>query len=118
MTHLATNKTIDIFGLKDEDLQNIIAVVQQYAEVEEAIIFDSRAKGNYKNGSDVDIALKGTALNYETTTDISYTLNEETQMPYRFDVLHYHTISNNDLTGQIDRMGISFYKRLEAVSKI
>lgn len=111
MTLSGINKASAVFGLKEDDLGNIIAVLQQNAEVEEAIIFGSRAKGNYRNGSDVDIALKGTALNYETTTDISYTLNEETQMPYYFDVLNYHTISNKDLTEHIDRSGICFYKR-------
>ncbi len=111
MTPSGINNTGAIFGLKEDDLENIIKVLQQYTEVEEAIIFGSRAKGNYKNGSDVDIALKGTTLDYETTTDISSVLNEETLMPYRFDVLNYHTVSNKDLTEHINRFGISFYKR-------
>lgn len=118
MTSSATNETGDIFGLKEEDLRNIIAVLQPHVEVEEAIIFGSRAKGNYRNGSDVDIALKGTKLNYKATTDISYILNEKTQTPYRFDVLTYHTISNKDLTEHINRIGISFYKKSEGGSKI
>ncbi len=99
------------FGLKQSDLQNIIAVIQQQDEVEEAIIFGSRAKGNYKAGSDIDIALKGGQVNHITTTNISYTLNEETLLPYKFDVLNYHTIANEDLVKHIDRIGVSFYKR-------
>ncbi len=67
-----------MLGLKDGDLKNIITVLQQEAEVEEAIIFGSRAKGNYKKGSDVDIALKGTGLDYRIIGNISYILNEET----------------------------------------
>jgi predicted nucleotidyltransferase len=114
MTPSRINKTGAAFGLKDEDLQNIIKVLQQHSEAEEAIIFGSRAKGNYKNGSDVDIALKGTTLDYKTTTEISYILNEETQMPYRFDVLNYYTISNKDLTEHINRTGISFYKKIRS----
>lgn len=111
MTPSGINKTGVIFGLKEDDLENIIKVLQQHPEVEEAIIFGSRAKGNYRNGSDIDIALKGTTLDYKTTTDISSILNEETLMLYRFDVLNYHAISNKDLTEQINRLGISFYKR-------
>ncbi len=79
MTPLSINKTGHILGLKDSDLENIIAVLQKEAEVEKAIIFGSRAKGNYKKGSDVDIALKGTRLDNTITRDISYILNEETQ---------------------------------------
>lgn len=111
MTPSIINKTDGTFGLKEEDIQDIVAVLQQHEKVGEAIIFGSRAKGNYKNGSDVDIALKGMALDYKTTRGISYILNEETQMPYRFDVLNYHTVSNIDLTDHINRIGISFYKR-------
>ncbi|MEJ7684903.1 MAG: nucleotidyltransferase domain-containing protein [Segetibacter sp.] len=107
------NKTAQILGLKDGDLQNIIAVLQQEQEVKEAIIFGSRAKGNYKKGSDVDIALKGTGIGYKTTSNISYILNEETQMPYKFDVLNYHMVTNKDLTEHINRTGISFYNRSE-----
>jgi predicted nucleotidyltransferase len=72
-------------------------------------MFGSRAKGNYKNGSDVDIALKG-KLSFETITHINYLLNEETTMPYKFDVLNYHTIQDKDLIEHINRAGICFYQ--------
>lgn len=111
MTPLIVNSTDNLFGLKQGDLENIIAVIQQQAEVEEALIFGSRAKGNYKNGSDIDIVLKGTGVNNTTTGTISYLLNEETQMPYHFDILNYHAVTNKDLVNHFDRAGISFYKK-------
>ena len=111
MTPSIINKTHNVFGLKAGDLQNIIAVILQHAEVEEGIIFGSRAKGNYKTGSDIDIVLKGAGISRETIGNISYILNEETQMPYKFDILNYHTIANADLVKHIDRAGVSFYKR-------
>jgi predicted nucleotidyltransferase len=99
------------FGLKGKDLENIISVLNQHPEVEKAYIFGSRAMGNFKRGSDVDIALKGDKLNFETTTHIGYQLNEETSMPYKFDVLNYHTINNTDLSRHIDRVAIDFFTR-------
>lgn len=111
MTPSIIGERSNSFGLKQSDLQNIIAVIQQQPEVEEAIIFGSRAKGNFKTGSDIDIALKGAEVNHTITRNISYFLNEETQMPYKFDVLNYHTIANKDLVEHIDRAGMSFYKR-------
>ncbi len=105
------HNTHNLFGLKQEDLLTIIAVIQKYAEVEEAIIFGSRAKGNYKMGSDIDIALKGSGISDKTTGSISHTLNEETQMPYQFDVLNYRTLVNKDLQKHINRVGIPFYER-------
>jgi predicted nucleotidyltransferase len=97
------------FGLTAIDLETILSVLKKHIEVEEAIMFGSRAKGNYKNGSDVDIALKG-KLSFETITHINYLLNEETTMPYKFDVLNYHTIQDKDLIEHINRAGICFYQ--------
>ena len=99
------------FGLTTLDIETIVAILRKQPLVMEAIIFGSRAKGNYKNGSDVDIALKGEKLDFKTITHISYVLNEETLMPYKFDVLNYHTISNTELVEHVDRVGLSFYKR-------
>ncbi len=105
----------ETFGLRKKDLENIISILKKYTEIEEAIVFGSRAKGNYKNGSDVDIALKG-KLNFETIAHISYLLNEETTMPYKFDILNYTAIKNNELIEHINRAGICFYQHPNTVA--
>lgn len=98
-------------GLIEDDLQNVVSVLVQFPEVELASIFGSRAKGNYKNGSDVDIALKGKQLTFMIAARINSILNEETSMPYKFDVLNYETITNNELKEHIDRVGIVIYNK-------
>lgn len=97
------------FGLQPGDLKSICSVLAKEPTVEKAILFGSRAKGNYRPGSDVDIALKGKNLSAQTVTDVSFQLNEETIMPYKFDVLHYHRINEPTLLEHIDRAGIVFY---------
>lgn len=99
------------FGLFEADLQNVISVLTQFPEVEYASIFGSRAKGNFKNGSDVDIALKGKQLSFMIVARINSILNEETSMPYKFDVLNYETITNNELKEHIDRIGLVIYNK-------
>lgn len=99
------------FGLLDTDMEAIAAVLSQEPKVEQAFIFGSRAKGNFRNGSDVDLALKGEELDFNTISRISYQLNEETTMPYQFDVLNYHTIKEPALIKHIDRAGIEFFRR-------
>ncbi|WP_425636611.1 nucleotidyltransferase family protein [Algoriphagus yeomjeoni] len=99
------------FGLLDSDLEAILSVLSNHAQVESAYIFGSRAKGNYKNGSDVDIAMKGEGIDFDTVSQISYFLNEETNMPYKFDVLNYHTIKEPDLLEHIDRVGVEIYSQ-------
>ncbi len=99
------------FGLSNQDLSAIIDTLKQEPNVEKAYIFGSRAKGSYKPGSDVDIALKGNQLTIEDISRISYLLNEETNMPYKFDLINYSSIKEPALISHIDRVGIEFYTR-------
>jgi uncharacterized protein len=98
-----------MFGLTDADLQFIIDVIKAYPQVDEAVIFGSRALNRHKNGSDVDIALKGKEIGL-IAFKISGILNEESPLPYFFDVLDYHLIDNEDLKNHIDRVGKIIYK--------
>ena len=98
------------FGLKDGDIEIIIAILKRYPQIEQALIFGSRAKGNYKPGSDVDIVLKGTVN--DITSDIGFSLNEDSLLPYKFDVLDYNSISYQNLIDHINRVGIVFYEKL------
>ena len=60
-------------------------------------------------GSDVDIVLKGTELDFDILNQLSYLLNEETAMPYKFDLLNYDSINEPALKEHIDRVGIEIY---------
>jgi len=97
------------FGFREPDLDIIRSVISRFPQVSEAIIFGSRAKGNFRRGSDVDIALKGCGLNLDIVSQISHILNEESILPYKFDVLNFQSISNEDLTNHINRVGITIY---------
>lgn len=108
---LSKNSMKNNFGLLATDIETIISILNRQPKVENACIFGSRAKGNFKKGSDVDIVLKGTGLDFDTLSQISYWLNEETDMPYKFDILNYHSITEPALKEHIDRVGIEFYRR-------
>lgn len=98
-------------GLLESDMLEISAVLEKFPPIEKAIIFGSRAKGNFKNGSDVDLALKGIDLNLEIIHEVSLLLNEDTKMPYQFDVLSYFDIKEPTLTEHIDRVGVLIFER-------
>jgi len=100
-----------LFGLGDKDIENIIAVLKKESSIEQAIIFGSRVKGNFKRGSDVDIVLKGRGVTEEIASHISFALNEESPLPYKFDVLTYDTIDNPQLLDHIQRVGQIIYRR-------
>ena len=86
-----------------------------FQEVEQAFIFGSRAKGNYKNGSDVDIAIKGQQADFNLALTIAGILNEDTNMPYHFDLLSYSQLHNKDLIAHIDRVGKLLYQTKNTV---
>lgn len=98
-----------MYGLLERDLKYILEAIRKYPEIEKAIIFGSRAMGNYKLGSDVDIALKGENVNRTTVIRLSDDLNEEYPLPYFFDVINYNDITNEELRKHIDSVGKEIY---------
>lgn len=96
------------FGLSEGELQVITSVLHLFPEVDKGVIFGSRAKGSFKRGSDIDIALFGKDIN---VSQISYQLNEETLLPYFFDILDYEKISFPELKEHVDRVGLVFYTK-------
>jgi len=99
------------FGLSPRDLSEISDTMSTFPEIEEAVLFGSRAKGNYKPGSDIDIAIKGRAIEQSCVSGLSYALNEESSLPYFFDIIHYESISEQALIEHIDRVGHQIYAR-------
>lgn len=98
------------YGLTQADMQQIVQAVQQFPQIESACIFGSRAKGNYKPGSDVDIAISGQKVSPEVVTRLGETLNEETLLPYYFDIVHIQSLTDSSLKEHIDRVGQWFYE--------
>ena len=99
------------YGLSQRDLEEINNILRLFPEVETAVLFGSRAKGNFKPGSDVDIAVTGQAIEHSCLSRLSYVLNEESLLPYFFDVLHFEQIADPDLLQHIQRVGVKLYHR-------
>ncbi len=99
-----------MFGLKSSDIEAIINLLKSHPEVEEALIFGSRAMNNYKPGSDIDIAIKG-KIDESIAWTIASELNERLPLPYKFDVVAYCKNTNQDIIKHIDQYGISFYMK-------
>lgn len=100
-----------MFGLTEKDIIEIVDCLRHFPEVEMAFVFGSRAKGNYKKGSDIDLALKGRKINFSTISRINGLLNEDTLMPYHFDIINYHKIERKELVAHVDRVGILLYRK-------
>jgi len=99
------------FGLRQADLEEIDHILKQFPAIEEAFLFGSRAKGTFKSGSDVDIAIKGESVDHDVVAKLLFQLNEESALPYFFDVIHYEEISEKALLEHVDRVGRPIYIR-------
>ena len=96
------------YGLTDNNLTQIKLVLKQFTEVEKAYLYGSRAKGNYKPSSDIDLVLKGQHLQLRQLSAISLQL-DDLLLPYKFDIAIYHQIDNDDLIDHINRVGVDLY---------
>lgn len=94
-----------MFGLYERDIEMITEAIKKFSEIERAVIFGSRAMGNYKKGSDVDVAIIGDKVTKKTVAALSDLLNEVYPLPYYFDILHYEVIGNEKLIAHIDTEG-------------
>ena len=98
------------FGLSTQDIQKITSVLATHPEVESAILYGSRAKGNFKNGSDIDLTLLGKNLNLTVLNKISLEI-DDLLLPYMFDLSIFHFINDKDMLEHIERVGKIFYEQ-------
>jgi predicted nucleotidyltransferase len=99
------------YGIAEKSNRLLLEAFPDYPEVEEVILFGSRAKGNYKKGSDIDLAIKGPECSAELALDIQSFINEELPVPYQVDVVDYGSLRHRELKEHIDRVGICYYRR-------
>jgi predicted nucleotidyltransferase len=99
------------FGLNDITIERLQGVFRRYEEVDEVIIYGSRAKGNFRVGSDIDITIKGTALNKKIMSNIWQDI-EDLNFPYKVDLSDFGTLNAPLLSEHIERVGQVFYKKV------
>ena len=98
-------------GISERSARLIRQVLAEFDTVERATLFGSRAKGNYKKGSDVDLAIHGERLLPETALNLSAKLNEDTPIPYFVDVVAPKFLDNLALIDHIRRVSVVFYEK-------
>ena len=103
-----TNK----YGLTERDIQTIYDILHKYPEVLLVHIFGSRAKGTSKPGSDIDLAILNKGTNSNTLHKLKSDF-EESSLPYKVDLVDFHSLTNQNFVEHIKRIGTAFYQREE-----
>ena len=99
------------YGLFDNQLKTVEKILSSHSEIEEAVLFGSRAIDTFKEASDVDIALKGGKVTHKLVVELKSYFEEETNLPYFFDFTSYSHIKNKKLVEHIDKKGIVIYRK-------
>lgn len=92
------------FGLPSHAVQALCDTLAQHAHVQRAIVYGSRAKGNYRPGSDIDLTLEGSELTFPEMLQIASELDEQ-MLPYKIDLSLRAHIDNPALCEHIARVG-------------
>ncbi len=99
-----------MYGLKAIHIDKIKSVFANCSEIDKAILYGSRAKGNYREGSDIDISIVGNKLSLDTLLRIETAL-DDLLLPYNIDISIYDKIENLELIEHIKRIGIIIYEK-------
>lgn len=100
------------FGLPDATVDRLQGVLARQPQVEKAILYGSRAKGNFRNGSDIDLTLYGGS---DLDMPVLYRILEEIDdllLPYQVDLSLFHDIDDPELIAHIQRVGLPFYEKV------
>jgi uncharacterized protein len=97
-------------GLSADTVVKIHSIFSRFPGIDKAILYGSRAKGNYKTGSDIDLTLMGKELTLGLLGDIAEQL-DDLLLPYTIDLSLYTSLGHVKLQQHIDRVGVVFYQR-------
>ena len=103
-------------GLSAQTVERIVTVLAHYPEIEKAVLYGSRAKGNYRNGSDIDLTLFGDGFNFSLLTRLDNEL-DDLLLPYKFDLSFFAYLTHPELIDHIRRVGVVVYERTPVETK-
>lgn len=97
------------FGLSDTVIKELQDVFRRHANIKKVLIFGSRSKGNYRAGSDIDLAVIGQDIDYNLLLDIHCEI-DNLELLYSVDLLDYQKKKGTPIGDHIDRVGQVFYE--------
>jgi uncharacterized protein len=99
------------FGIAETVFDELILLFSQNPNIEKVAIFGSRAMGNYREGSDIDLALFGNNITLKDQLDLSVEL-EKLGYPYAYDFQIHKNIKDKNVLDHIERVGIVIYQKI------
>jgi predicted nucleotidyltransferase len=98
-----------MFGIYSNSYNQIIDILKEFHSINEVIIYGSRAKNSYREGSDIDLTIKGD-VSLEDINKLWHKLDDSC-IPYKFDISRFQDLKNQKFIEHINRVGKIFYKK-------
>ena len=105
------------YGLSDKTIQAIRGVFEQHPQVQKVILYGSRARGDFRNGSDIDLALLGEDFDLSVQFRIA---NEQDDLllPYMIDLILLEQVNDPDLRERVEEEGVVFWTHGEMYGQV
>ncbi|MBO5059037.1 MAG: nucleotidyltransferase domain-containing protein [Prevotella sp.] len=101
-----------MYGLSDTTINDLRNVFGKFPNIKKVVIFGSRAKGNYHEGSDIDLAAIGDGISRELLSDV-YMRIEDLGLLYKVDILDYNKYKDTPIGEHIKRVAKPFYENIK-----
>jgi predicted nucleotidyltransferase len=98
------------FGLPDDVLPKVLAVLSSNQKVRRVTLYGSRAKGNCRRGSDIDLCLDGDALSLKDLDELDSAI-DSLLLPWKVDIAVRQQIDNPELIAHIERVGVTLFSK-------
>ena len=95
------------FGLPEKAIGQMCSIFDRHPGIDRVVLYGSRAKGNFKVGSDIDLTLIGEDLDLGIQFKVENDL-DDLLLPWMIDLSIYSHIKNKELLEHIDRIGKTF----------
>lgn len=108
-----TDGAVASFGLSARTVALLRAVLAGYPQIRQAKVYGSRAMGNFREGSDIDIALDAPALPFDAWLQLTNKV-DDLMLPWDVDLTLMSQVDNPDLLDHIARVGKVLWQNPDA----
>ena len=102
--------TLSQFGIPTSLLEKMSETFSKYPDIEKVTLFGSRATGNFRNGSDIDLAISTPKADIIPTLRIEL---DDMNSPYMIDLIDENNLTNQALLKQIRETGVTVYEKAQ-----
>jgi predicted nucleotidyltransferase len=99
------------FGIPQEAWAQILSVLAQQPKITQVRLFGSRAKGNYRPASDIDLCLNAEGLTLSEKFALENAI-DDLLLPWKVDLAIWHMIDQPALKEHIERVGVDLQPSL------